>query len=79
MNLEFYDPKEIIINYGDQGNSFFIIIQGNVGVKVPTEASIEFANYYEIYNYIMTAGQGHIMRCKDNHSRVVKKFIEIIG
>ncbi|CDW85210.1 UNKNOWN [Stylonychia lemnae] len=78
MNLEFYDPNEIVFNYGEQGDCFYIIIQGQVGIKIPTEVSLEFGNYYETYTYLMDKG-GDVMKCKDSHSRVVKKFIEIIG
>eukprot|EP00347_Sterkiella_histriomuscorum_P011829 403370944 len=78
LNLEFYDYGSTIFNYGDQGDSFYVILQGQVGIKVPTDFILEFGNYYEIYMYLINRYRD-VVRLRDSHSKVVKKMIDIIG
>eukprot|EP00347_Sterkiella_histriomuscorum_P008670 403344207 len=77
IQLEFFKKDEIICDYGEKGEKFYIVIMGSVGVRVPTEVKTTCKNYYEIMRYILKQDV-NIIRMKDNHSRVVKKFIDYI-
>ena len=35
LELEEFNEQEIICNYGDYGDKFYIILQGQLGVRVP--------------------------------------------
>lgn len=68
----------MICNYGEHGEKFYVVIKGTVGVKVPTDVKTSCKNYYEIMRYIIKQGES-IIKYKDNHSWVVKKFIDVFG
>ena len=40
MNLEEYSTDDIIFNFGDKGEKFYIILSGSVSVKVPSKKKI---------------------------------------
>ena len=51
-----------------------------MGIKVPTDVELQCSNYFEIYQMLMERGaREEVIRCKDSHSKVVKKVIDIIG
>lgn len=60
------------------GETFFIILDGTVGVKVPSAVEFEVKSYMEILNYIMQ-NETDIIELKDSHSHIVKRFIELLG
>ncbi|OMJ93958.1 hypothetical protein SteCoe_3020 [Stentor coeruleus] len=37
MTLEIYNPEEAVINFGEIGDKFYIIIKGKVGIYVPSK------------------------------------------
>lgn len=39
MTLEIYNPEEAVINFGEVGDKFYIIIKGKVGIYVPSKTS----------------------------------------
>lgn len=45
---------------------------------VPTEVDMSFKNYFDILTYVLE-NYKIIVKFRDNHSKVIKKFIEIIG
>jgi hypothetical protein len=48
LGLKVYHKNQSVFNYGDDGDLFYIVIKGSVGVKAPTEIHIECSNYFEI-------------------------------
>ena len=52
MSYEFMPEGGTVCNYGDKGDTFYVIIQGNVTLKVPLETEIktkhkDFDNWYD--------------------------------
>ena len=52
MSYEFMPEGGTVCNYGDKGDTFYVIIQGNVTLKVPLETHIktkhkDFDNWYD--------------------------------
>lgn len=49
------EENEVVFQYGDQGSLFYIILKGEVGVKVPTEHNLTLSDSeyvdYLIRNY----------------------------
>lgn len=78
IELEHFPASKNICNYGEIGDKFYIVLKGAVGVKVPTEVGFSCKTYLEIMRYVL-GNYDSIIKYKDNHSRVVKKFIDIIG
>lgn len=78
ISLQKFSKDTVICNYGDKGDLFYVVIKGCVGVKVPTEVNISFKNYSDILRYLIDNSKS-ILRLKDNHSRVVKKLMDIVG
>ena len=40
MNLEEYSNEDIIFNFGDKGDKFYIILSGSVSIKIPSKKKI---------------------------------------
>ena len=78
IELEHFPQTKIICRYGEIGDKFYIVLKGSVGVKVPTEVSFGCKTYMEIMRYVL-GNYESIIKYKDNHSRVVKKFIDVCG
>ncbi|CDW89823.1 UNKNOWN [Stylonychia lemnae] len=78
LYLEQFQTDDIVCNFGEKGEKFYIVLKGIVGVKVPTEIKTTCKNYFEIMKFLIRQKQ-NVTKLKDNHSRVVKKFIDSIG
>ena len=45
LELKYYEKDDILCKFGEMGDSFFIILEGEVAVKVPTQFERIFATY----------------------------------
>ena len=54
------------------------MLKGSVGVKVPTDVVVNCKNYFDILRY-QTSYHDSIIKYKDNHSRIVKKFLDMFN
>jgi hypothetical protein len=43
----------MLCKYGEMGDTFFIILQGEVGVQVPTNFQGDFDTYLDVANFIV--------------------------
>ena len=78
LELKQYSLGTVLCKYGDMGDTFFIILDGDVGVKVPTAFEQNFSNYLGVVNFLVQKYFDiHIL--KDSVSHSVKKFIDLIG
>ena len=77
VNLEFFKRSATVCNYGEQGEKFYIVLMGRAGVKVPTEVKVQCKNYLDILKFLLKQKQ-NIIRTKDNHSKMVKKFLDVL-
>jgi hypothetical protein len=60
------------------GDTFFIILDGDVGVKVPTPFEKNFGSYLAVLNFLIE-NYCDIQILKDTVSHSIKKFIDLIG
>ena len=54
------------------------MLKGSVGVKVPTDVVVNCKNYFEVLRY-QTSYSDNIIKYKDNHSRIVKRFFDMFS
>ena len=60
------------------GDQFFIILKGTVGILIPEAFNEVIGTYFELYTFVMD-NHSYIHKFNDQHSRVVKTFIDIFG
>ena len=53
LELKQYSLGTVLCKYGDMGDTFFIILDGDVGVKVPTAFEQNFSNYLGVVNFLV--------------------------
>lgn len=55
MSVQTINSKDVVFEYGDQGSLFYVILEGEVGVKVPTETKLKLTDHqfvdYIVNNY----------------------------
>lgn len=52
MKMEVKRPNDIVFKYGDIGDLFYVILKGSVGVKVPSEITLEY-NDLQFWQYVI--------------------------
>ena len=78
MQMKLYASQTVLCKYGEMGEQFFIVLKGTVGILVPEVHSEAYDTYYALFMRIMQEFT-YIHAYKDQHSRVVKQFIDIFG
>lgn len=78
MLVKMYSQRAILCKYGEMGDCFFIILKGLVNVLAPKPYSRVFMSYFEIFKFLLEE-EKFIAHYKDQNSKKVRKFIEIIG
>ena len=78
MKMKLYASQTVLCKYGELGDQFFIVLKGTVGILIPENFSEGFDSYFDLCLYIVREFT-YIHAYKDQHSRVVKQFIDIIG
>ena len=48
MKFRFYHAGETVMNFGDPGNEFFIIMKGEVSVLVPRKVKHEAKDHHKL-------------------------------
>ena len=77
LELKLFDENQVLCKYGEMGDTFFIILSGEVGIQVPTNYEGEFDTYLDLAQF-MAKNYERINRMKDKFSREVKKLIAMI-
>lgn len=54
------------------------MLKGTIGILVPEAFNESFSTYFELFEYIL-ANHSYIHKFNDQHSRVVKSFIDIFS
>lgn len=49
LELKRYKKDEIVCKYGDIGDAFYIILDGQVGVHVPTKFEHQLDTYLQLF------------------------------
>jgi signal-transduction protein with cAMP-binding, CBS, and nucleotidyltransferase domain len=52
MKYEFYKQDSNVINYGEYGSTFYILLKGSVSVRVPVPLEKEF-QFRELIDYLI--------------------------
>ena len=75
--MEEYGKNTNICEIDRPGDSFYIVIKGEVGVLSHNFHNDSYDNYFELYR-IMTKIDKWLIKVDDVHSKIVKTFIDLI-
>jgi hypothetical protein len=78
LELKHYEHGAELCKFGEMGETFFIILNGEVGVLVPTSYERQFETYHELLSFLVENNH-KIQKVKDNVSRELLKLISLIG
>ena len=53
MIYKVYGMGEILCEYGTQGDRFYIILEGEVGVRIPNQLNLSFDSTWEVFCYVL--------------------------
>ena len=48
-----YGKGEILCDFGSQGDRFYIILEGEVGVRIPNKLNLTFNSTWDVFNYVL--------------------------
>ena len=49
MSYKVFPKGEVLCEYGTYGDRFFIILQGKVGIRLPTEINMQMNSTWDIF------------------------------
>ena len=73
-----YGRGEILCEYGTQGDRFYIILEGEVGVRIPNQLNLSFNCTWDVFCYVLKEYEC-IRQYKDDQARDCQQIIRIIG
>lgn len=53
MMYKVYGQGEILCEYGTQGDRFYIILEGEVGVRIPNQLNLSFDSTWDVFCYVL--------------------------
>jgi len=79
LKVEDYKRNDLICKMGSQGDHFYIILQGDVGVLQPSLHEESYTNYFELYEF-MNKNDKFLLRenIEDSHSSLVQCFMDLV-
>ena len=78
MQYKLFEKGANLCNFGEKGDSFFIILEGTVGIRVPMMIERGINSTWDIYKYIIKKFK-IIRQYKDEHTELCHAIINIIG
>lgn len=77
LGLTRFKAKQNIIVEGEAGDTFYIILKGEVGVCVPVNHQEIFEDYFDLF-YFMTTNWCDIIEPNDKVSKSIAILIDIL-
>ena len=78
LKYKAYEPGEYFCRFGEEGDRFFIILQGKVNVSVPFEIEEQFDNYWDVFNFVLEK-HDDVRNYRDPLSGEISLVLKIIG
>ena len=78
MMYKVYGQGEILCEYGTQGDRFYIILEGEVGVRIPNQLNLTFDSTWDVFCYVLKEYEC-IRQYKDDLARDCYQIIKIFG
>ena len=78
MMYKVYGQGEILCEYGTQGDRFYIILEGEVGVRIPNQLNLSFDSTWDVFCYVLKEYEC-IRQYKDDMARDCQQIIKIFG
>lgn len=78
LELKYSSQGTVLCKFGEMGQTFFVILNGEVGIMVPTPFEEQFDTYLDLLN-VLLLDYSLIREMKDSISRELLRFIEVIG
>ena len=48
-----YGKGEVLCEYGTKGDRFYIILEGEVGIRIPNQLNLSFDSTWEVFCYVL--------------------------
>ena len=78
MLYKVYNKGDALCVYGSYGDRFFIILEGNVGIRVPNFVEMEFNCTWDLLKYVIR-NYDTIRLSKDNDSKECLNIVSLVG
>jgi CRP-like cAMP-binding protein len=82
MRCRSYNPKDVIMNYGEEGDTFFIIMKGSVVIKIPMviQSSTSLVNEedLEIDSPAKLDNSGELEPEQNHHEFMLMKKVAVV-
>jgi hypothetical protein len=68
----------VVCEYGDKANEFYVILKGDVGIKIPTNKKFKTREYFDIFLFVVE-NYPKLDKIRDPHSKKMKRLVDYIG
>lgn len=78
LELRHYEKGDVLCSYGEMGDTFYIILNGDVSVQVPTRFEHTCHSFVEMLQFVID-NLAVLHRLSDFLARDIRKLVEVVG